>query len=155
MAEKLTAYRAARPLGLIAALLLAACTTAPTTSATPELPGTSWRLLEFRPAGGGAKVLPAAPDQYELGFGADGRLTGKMDCNRGMGAFSVLPAQGGVTRVTLGPVATTRMLCLPSELGQRLPREIEGERSYRIEGGQLHLDAADNAGVYVWERAAR
>lgn len=154
MSEQPFAYRAARLLGPIAALLLAACAPLPTTPAPTELPGTSWRLLEFRPAGGGANVLPAAPDQYELRFEADGRLAGKMDCNRGMGAYSVLPAQGGVTRVKLGPVATTRMLCPPSELGPRLPRDIEGERGYRIDGGQLHLDAAGDAGVYVWERVA-
>lgn len=155
MNDNKTRYRAVKPLGLLATLLLAACAQSPATSTPPELPGTSWRLVEFRPAGGGARILPTAPDQYELNFGADGRLAAKIDCNRGSGAFSVLPAQGGMHRVKLGPIATTRMMCPPSALGPRLPGDIDGERSYRIEGGQLHLDAMDNAGVYVWQRAPR
>ena len=156
MNDTLTRYRAARPLGLMAALLLAACAplpTTPTIATTVELPGTSWRLLEFRPAGGATKVLPTAPDQYVLNFGADGRLTAKVDCNRGNGGFSVVPAQAGAKRIKIGPVATTRMMCPPSALSPYLPRGLEGEHGYRIEGGQLHLDAVDNAGVYVWERA--
>lgn len=155
MDDRKNRYRAARAFGVLTALLLAACAQSPTTPATPELPGTSWRLLEFRPAGGAAKVLPTAPDQYQLNFAADGRLAARIDCNRGSGAFLVLPGQGGMHRVKLGPIATTRMMCPPSALGPRLPRDIDGERSYRIEGGQLHLDAADDAGVYVWQRSPR
>ena len=116
-----------------------------------DLAGTNWRLLELRPPDGGAKVLPTTPDQYTLRFGADGRLAAQLDCNRGNGVFSVGPAQ----RLTLGPLASTRMMCPPSPLGARLPREIEGENGYRIEGGQLHIEAADKAGVYVWERSAQ
>lgn len=138
---------------LSASLALGACATdLPSPSATPTLEGTSWRLAGFRSGDDGAGALqPRAADQFTLSFGKEGRLTAKLDCNRGTGPWQAVAgdAQGGT--LSLGPVATTRMMCPPDPLGTRLAADLTALRTYRMQDARLYTSLPADAGVYIWE----
>ncbi|MBB3223620.1 META domain-containing protein [Pseudoduganella umbonata] len=142
--------------GIAAAVLLATgCAGVSGTGGQAQLAGSVWQLVGYQAAGAGtAEVRPARPDQYQLRFGADGRLSARVDCNQGSGTWAATPgAAGGASgSLMLGPLATTRMMCPPSPLAGRLPGDIEAVRSYRIDGGRLHLELAGGGGTYTWER---
>lgn len=52
----------------------------------------------------------------------------------------------------VGPLATTRMMCPPDPVGDRLARDVDTLRSYRLQDGRLYLMLPADAGVYVWDR---
>ena len=54
---------------------------------TPSsLQGTSWQLVKFQ-GGDGATLTPDDRAKYTIEFGAGGRLTVRIDCNRGSGTW--------------------------------------------------------------------
>jgi para-nitrobenzyl esterase len=137
---------------LLAALLgLAACSASAQTapSATPDLGGTSWQLVRFQ--GGDGQVL--APDdraKYTLRFETDGRLSARIDCNRGAGSWRA-PGPG---RLELGVLALTRAQCPPGSLHDRVVRDLAFVRSYVIKDGHLFLSLQADAGIYEYEPAS-
>lgn len=150
-------------LGVAAMLALAGCAAPVTPSAgapatasatQADLAGSNWRLVEFRAAQGGAALAPADPAQFALRFGADGHVSAKLDCNQGNGPYVATPrdAAGGMLRI--GPVVTTRMMCPPNPVGERLMRDLDAVDSYRLVDGRLQLGVGADAGTYVWERTA-
>ena len=137
---------------LATTVFLAGCAASP--GPTIKLDDTRWTLVAYTPAAGSTgEIRPARPDQYRLEFLPDGRLVAQIDCNRGSGTWqrTATPAPDGGLK--LGPLALTRMMCPPDQLGQRLPQDVERVESYRVVDGRLHLDLAGHAGTYVWERA--
>jgi len=64
----------------------------------PPLPGTEWGVHD-----------PGGAERF-LRFGGDGRVSGSAGCNRFTG-----PYERDGTRLSLGPLATTRRMC-PSEV---------------------------------------
>jgi para-nitrobenzyl esterase len=119
----------------------------PSAGGTPTgLAGTSWRLVRFQ--GGDDRVLvPDDPSKYTFAFGADGRLAMRIDCNRGTGPWtSSAPGQ-----LQIGPLATTRALCPPGSLHDRILKDVEYIRSYVLRGGHLHVALMADAGIYELE----
>lgn len=129
-------------------LTLTACAGAP----PPALDGTTWRLAMFQSSDDATGTLvPASSESFTLAFGRDGRVAARLDCNRGAGPWRAEPATGGGGRISIGPLATTRMMCAPDPVGDRLARDVEAVRSYRLQDGRLHLILPVDAGVYVWD----
>src|SRR5262245_11247701 len=95
----------------LAALILACgCAQAPQPPAGDPLVGPVWQLVRFR--GGDERVLtPAGGAQYTLQFQADGRVSARIDCDRGSGAYKT---EG--SRIELGPMAVTRAMCAPGSM---------------------------------------
>jgi heat shock protein HslJ len=139
-----TVFRRAFLLGL---MFVAACSTQSRQSQA-SLSGSSWSLVAYR-AVSGAETLPERDDQYQLHFHPDGRLSAQIDCNRGSGSWQTTDQQAGLR---LGPLALTKMMCPPAALTMQLPAAIETIQSYRILEGQLQLQAAGDAGSYLWRR---
>lgn len=138
---------------LSASLALGACAS-PT--ATPALEGTNWRLASFQPnTDGSAQLTPREPDQFTLSLGKDGRLAAKLDCNRGNGPWQAVAVDANSGTLSLGPVATTRMMCPPDAIGTRLTADLNALRTYRLQDGRLHTSLPADAGVYVWERVTQ
>jgi heat shock protein HslJ len=135
-------------------LALSACATGlPTAAPTPALEGTSWRLASFQSGDDGVGALqPRAADQFTLSFGKDGRLAAKLDCNRGTGPWQAVAGDATSGTLSLGPVATTRMMCPPDPIGTRLSADLQSLRSYRLQDNRLHTGLPADAGVYIWER---
>jgi heat shock protein HslJ len=134
---------------VLAALLLAVL---PTFSAATELAGTSWQLVAIQSmddAQGTTKV--ADPGHFTLEFGRDGRAALRLDCNRGNGDYKVTPVGDGSSgSLSFGPVATTRAMCPPPHLDQRVARDLPYVRSYLLKDGKLYLSLMADGGIYEW-----
>lgn len=129
---------------LLSGLVLACATS--TDMSRVALSGTSWRLVEFQ-GGDGAVLLPDDREKYRLAFGQDGRVSVRVDCNRGSGAWR----SDGPNHLELGPLALTRAMCPPGSMHDRVVRDWEYVRSYVLEDGHLFLSLMADAGIYEYE----
>lgn len=112
----------------------------------PGFDGTSRQLVRFV-GKDGATLAPEDRSNYTAAFGADGRLSARVDCNRGAGAWKL----GGLNQIHLGPLALTRSACPPHPLTDRLPRDWENLRSYAFKDGHLLLSLEGEGGTYEFE----
>lgn len=114
-----------------AALLLALG--APSAVAASALSG-KWRIVALA----GAQALDGARAKAE--FGADGRFSSTIGCNRIAGK----PGVSG-DRLLFGPMMTTRMACAPplAQTEQSYLAALQSARGYRRDGDTLTLLGAD------------
>jgi len=120
----------------------------PSTDSGAGLGGTSWQLVRFQ-AGDDKTLTTSDRAKYTMAFGTDGRVTMRLDCNRGTGTWkSSEPGQ-----LQFGPLATTRALCPPGSLYDRLVQDFEHVRSYVLKGGRLYLALMADGGIYEFEPA--
>jgi para-nitrobenzyl esterase len=136
-----------------AALLLLAAWGAtaqtPPQNAAPTLDGTSWRLVKFQ--GSDEKTLtPDDRTKYTIEFRKDGRLSARIDCNRGMGTWK----SSGPNQLELGPLALTRAMCPPGSLHDRIVKDWAFVRSYVTKDGHLFLSLMADGGIYEFEPIA-
>jgi heat shock protein HslJ len=121
----------------------------PAAAATPpadNLGGTSWRLVKFQ--GGDETILtPDDPAKYTITFQPDGRVSARIDCNRGMGSWR----SPGPPQLELGPLALTRMMCPEGSLHDQIARQWTYVRSYMIRDGHLFLSLMADGGIYELE----
>jgi heat shock protein HslJ len=117
------------------------------------LTGTEWRLVEFQSMSDEiGTIRPDDPSLYTLSFGADGTVSLRLNCNMGNGSWSSTPSSPGGGAIDFGPIATTRALCPPPSMDQKIARDLDFVRSYTIEGDRLFLSMMADAGIYVWQR---
>ncbi len=118
----------------------------------PGLTGTSWQLVAIQSmddAQGTTRV--AEPQHFTLRFGADGRASLRLDCNRGNGSYEMKPAgDGSWGSLSFGPIAATRALCPPPHLDERIARDLGYVRSYLLKDGKLFLSLMADGGIYEW-----
>lgn len=108
-----------------------------------NLEGTSWRLVKF--VGGDDTVLkPTSDSQYTISFASAGKLSAKMDCNRGVGSWS----SDGPNQIRMGNLATTMMMCPNSGDIERIGRDWMNITSYVIKDGHLFLSLMADGGIY-------
>lgn len=122
-------------------------------TAEPDAPlvGTAWTVNGLL-AGETAASLPAGSEgKARLTFGKDGRLTGSLGCNR-----VTAPAKISGTTITLGAIATTRMICTgpQMELETKLYDALDGPLSYRLDHRTLTVTDADGGGFTATADAA-
>jgi len=133
---------------------LAACATAPESAApgaassSASLEGTSWRLIQIQ-YGDGTVRSAVDRSRYTIGFGANGVLNVRFDCNRGSGRWS--SASPG--SLEFGDLALTRAMCPTGSLYDDLVRQWPYVRSYLIRDGRLHLSLMADGGVLEFEPA--
>jgi heat shock protein HslJ len=131
--------------GVIALLTPQVGRAQPSRMGSPNLSGTSWQLVRFQGADG--RVLtPDVRSSYTIAFGTDGRLTARIDCNRGSGTWN---SSGG--SLTFGPLATTRAQCGRASLYDSIVRNWPYIRSYTIRNGHLYLALQADGGSYEFE----
>ena len=112
----------------------------------PKLEGTSWQLVQFQ--GGDDTVLkPDDKSKYAMAFDEKGRVSVRIDCNRGAGTWK----SSGAPQLEFGPLALTRMMCPPVPLTDRLAKDWEYVRSYVVKDGHLFLSLMADGGIYEWE----
>ena len=110
------------------------------------LGGTSWQLVKFQ--GGDDRILtPDDKAKYTIAFGTDGRVSARIDCNRGRGTWK----SSGPNQLQFGPLALTRAMCPPGSLHDRIAKDWEFVRSYIIKGGHLFLSLMADGGIYEFE----
>ena len=129
--------------------LLAACSTIAQTApegGPPPLGGTAWRLVKFE-GGDERTFIPDDGGKYTIEFHRDGRLTVRIDCDRGRGTWTS-PAPG---RLELSPLALTRRVCPSPSLHDRIVRDWTHVRSYVVRNGRLFLSLMADGGIYEFE----
>jgi heat shock protein HslJ len=138
--------------GLVCSLLLVACTTTTDNSTHISLAGTSWQLHAFQSMDDSQGTTTVdEPARYSVTFNADGNASFRLDCNRGKGSWDSTPsADGDGGSLRFGLIATTRALCPPPSLGEKLARDLDYVRSYRIVQGKLYMALMADAGIYEW-----
>jgi putative lipoprotein len=113
------------------------------------LDGTSWRLVKFQ-GGDGLTLTPDDKAKYTIAFGTDGRLSARIDCNRGSGTWK----SSGPPQLEFGPLALTRAMCPPGSLHDRMVKHWSYVRSYVIEDGHLFVSLMADGGIYEFEPAS-
>jgi para-nitrobenzyl esterase len=140
--------RILRTTGLSSAFIAIMACSQNAADGTNGLAGTSWQLVQFE--GGDGRVLkPADPTRYTIAFARDGRVSARVDCNRGMSTWQS-PERSALT---LGPLGLTKMYCGPNELNDKLARDWEYVRTYTLRNGRLYLSLMADAGIYEFLRA--
>ncbi|MEV5971976.1 META domain-containing protein [Streptomyces sp. NPDC051921] len=107
------------------------------------LVGTAW-TVDALLTGDTAGSLPAGSEgKAKLTFGKEGRLTGSLGCNR-----VTAPAKITDRTITLGAIATTRMMCTgpQMELETQLYDALDGPLTYRVDHRTLTVTDADGQG---------
>jgi len=146
----LTAARTCRALLLTAVLWLTAC--AGLSVPLPDrLSGTAWLLQSIQSMDDAQGTMrPPASKRYTMRFGADGRASFHLDCNRATGTWKAQAGSGDGGTLTFGPLAATRALCAPPHLDERIVRDLAYVRSYRIIDGKLFMSLMADGGIYEW-----
>jgi heat shock protein HslJ len=116
------------------------------------LVGTNWSMLNYN-NGREAVVGALTGTEVTAIFGADGNLTGTAGCNNYRAGYQV-----DGNNVTIGPAATTRMLCSEPEgiMEQETAylRAIENAATYNIDRQQLWLRYENESIAAIFENAA-
>ena len=108
-----------------------------------ELAGTSWKLVKLQ-GGDETTSVPDDGSKYTITFGRDGRVSARVDCNRG---GSTWKSSGG-NQLQFGSWSMTRAKCAPGSLYDRIVREGAAVRSYYIKDGHLFLQGMAAGGFY-------
>jgi heat shock protein HslJ len=146
--------RAAVRRGLPGLLLaLAACghggASGPTSGEPATITGVEWRLAAIQWSDG-RTTRPDDPARYLFELGSDGRVTGRADCNRLTGSYTL-----DAHALRFGPLATTRMACPPGSLDAEWLRALGSASSWLVRDGHLHVATAADAGTVELAPAPR
>jgi para-nitrobenzyl esterase len=129
------------------AALLGACASTSTPPST-SLEGSSWRLVQIAMSDGVTR--PAIErSRYTIGFGKQGVLNVRFDCNRGRGSWK----SSGPGNLEFGPLALTRAVCPVGSLHDTLVRQWPDVRSYLVKDGRLILSMMSDGGTIEFEPA--
>ena len=142
-----------RSMLLIVTLVTASATSLPKTppqGSSNDLDGTSWQLVKFQ-GSDGTTLVPDDRSKYTITFGANGRTTVRVDCNRGSGSWKYK----GPNQIQFGAMSMTRAKCSADSLHDRIVKEEGVIRNYVIKDGHLFLSMLEDAGTYELEPLAR
>jgi para-nitrobenzyl esterase len=130
--------------GIVLLISVGACAQQPPRDAAGDLNGTSWRLLKFH---GSKSLAPADPSKYTVAFDSGHGVSVRIDCNRGHMSWT----SEGRNQIRFGVMALTRAMCPPAPLTDRLERDWDSIRSYRLKDGHLFLELMADGGAYEFE----
>ena len=119
---------------------------AQTSSGSSALSGTSWQLVKFQ----GPDEQTFAPDdksKYTITFAAHGRVTIRVDCNRGSSTWRAT-AKG---ELQFGSWSRTTAKCGPGSLHDQIVTEGAAVRNFTIKDGHLFLSGMAAGGYYELE----
>jgi heat shock protein HslJ len=112
--------------------------------------GTAWQLVKFQSMDD-TTLTPDDRTKYTIEFGAGGRLTARIDCNRGTGTWK----SKGPSQIEFGPLALTRAQCPPGSLHDHIVKQWPNIRSYVLRDGHLFLALKLDSGIYEFEPVAK
>ena len=96
-------------------------------------------------------LTPDDRAKYTIEFGADGRLSARIDCNRGRSTWKT----DGSSSIEFGPLALTRAMCPAGSLHDQIVKQWGNIRSYVIRDGHLFLSLMADGGIYEFEPAPK
>ncbi len=109
------------------------------------LEGTAWKLVRFQ-GGDDTVLVPRDSSKYTLQFEKEGRLSVRLDCNRGRGTWK----SNAPNQLQLGPLAITRARCAAGSLSDQIARHWRYIWSFVIRDGHLFLSLTADGGTYEW-----
>ena len=117
------------------------------------LAGTAWRLVELQSMDDAQGTTPIDdPSRFTLHFENDGTARLRLDCNRAMGNWTAEPSADPTNgSLRFGPLASTRALCPPPQLDQRVLAQLSDVRGFMLKDGRLYLSLMADGGILVWE----
>ena len=124
--------------------------TTPSSASPSPLQDTNWQLVRFR-GGDDKTIAPDDPAKYTLAFASDGRVTARIDCNRGSATWR----STGSSQLELGPLALTRALCPKGSLHDQIVKQWPFIRSFVIKEGHLFLSLMADGGTYEFAPSKR
>ncbi len=116
-----------------------------TATQSADLSGVVWQWLGSTSETGKA-AKPKFPEKYTLAFLLDGRVTLRVDCNRGGGAYQMDGAN-----LTIDAATLTRRACPQGSLGNRFVRDLNAVTSHAMMDGGPVLTLKDGAGEMKFE----
>jgi heat shock protein HslJ len=118
-----------------------------------ELSGTSWDVVNYN-NGRQAVVGVISGTLPTANFGPDGRLSGSAGCN----TYTATYETGADMSITIGPPASTRMMCAEPEGVMAQESEylaaLATAATYRIDGDTLEMRTADDAMAALFKRSS-
>ena len=136
-------------LAIAAALVLPTFSSSARPQNPSELAGTSWKLIRLQ-AADETTLVPGDGSKYTITFGSDGRVSARVDCNRGGSTWKSTRAN----ELQFGSWSMTRAKCSAGSLHDRIVREGAAVRSYYIKDGHLFLGGMAAGGSYELEPLA-
>ena len=118
-------------------------------SGSSALSGTSWQLVKFQ----GPDERTFSPDdksKYTITFGSNGRVTIRVDCNRGSSTWKAT-AKG---ELQFGSWSRTTAKCGAGSLHDQIVTEGAAVRNFVIKDGHLFLSGMAAGGYYELEPVA-
>ena len=115
-------------------------------SGANELAGTSWKLVRLQ-TGDETTRVPDDGSKYTITFGSNGRVSARVDCNRGSSTWK----SGRANELQFGSWSMTRAKCSPGSLHDQIVTEGANVRSYSIKNGHLFLSGMSAGGFYELE----
>jgi heat shock protein HslJ len=122
-------------------------------AAEGPLAATSWRLVEIQSMDDATgTVRPEDPARFTMQLNEDGSVGMVLDCNRANGTWTAEPsADESNGRFEFGPLATTKALCPPPNLDERIAAQAPYIRGYLLKDGRLYLSLMADGGIWAWE----
>jgi heat shock protein HslJ len=124
-----------------ATLALGACATIPDSH---PLAGTEWQLTAIDTAGSTTTLTPTLQGRHTVAFRDGGALEAQLDCNRGRSTWTADRPMNGAGAITIGPVASTKMLCAEPSFGEELASGLSEAQRFTttLDGRQLVIETA-------------
>jgi heat shock protein HslJ len=111
-----------------------------------EMIGTTWNLVAFQQAGTAVDVQGGG---LTVVFDAEGRVSGSSGCNNFTGSYTA----GSGQQLTIGPLASTLMLCTPDSVNTRehaYQQALQAVTAYTLSApGQLELTSPQDTLSYT------
>ena len=149
---KTNAFRiifAVASVAIVATCVASAVVQAQKSGSTSALSGTSWQLVKFQ----GPDERTFSPDdksKYTITFGSNGRVTIRVDCNRGSSTWKAT-AKG---ELQFGSWSRTTTKCGAGSLHDQIVTEGAAVRNFVIKDGHLFLSGMAAGGYYELEPVA-
>lgn len=117
------------------------------------LADTQWRLVEIQSMDDAISAKrPDDPSLYTMRLNADGKVHMRLNCNRATGTWTAEPsADPSNGRFRFGLLATTKALCPPPRLDEKIVSDAKYVRGYLLRDNRLYLSLYADGGIYAWE----
>ena len=127
-------------------LILTLVTVAAGQSSARGLAGTTWRLIKIQDYDNNS-YMPDDRSKYTITFGTNGRVSARVDCNRGGSSWK----SNGPGQLQFGSWSMTRAKCAAGSLHDKIVMEGANVRSYELKDGRLYLSGMSAGGYYELE----
>ena len=97
--------------------------------------------------GDGSKSAPPKPENYTLLLAQDGRISARIDCNRGGGTYTLEDS-----RISIDITHSTMAACPPESLDQAFLKDLSAAAIYFIKDGALYLDLKYDTGTMLFRK---